>query len=297
MWFSKQKEKDEPLRTLRESEIQEKLYGRFRRPFPEKLSDDLNFSSSEKSASAVTIPQKSTTPNELLKSKEILYPKAVSGGSLPSRDASSADGYRSSDFSPSKKSLRILNFSVVAKVLSFVLIGFVAFFATWWIAFQMHEEKPNNERVSIGKENVSGSANETLLPMMPQKSAQPLKNAVVNEVTAKNEAQERPVKITPVKIEPERSEKTEKPALASYYSIQICTYYSESDANNLIEELEALSLPAFHITSPVRGSESKMHLVMLGKDASASDAQKRLEEFKKLGISKKFSDAYVRKVS
>lgn len=75
MWFSKQKEKDEPLKVLKEREIQEKLYGRFRRPYPETVSGDNNSGIAEHQTATVTTPSKPPVAVEPSKPKELNQPK------------------------------------------------------------------------------------------------------------------------------------------------------------------------------------------------------------------------------
>lgn len=82
------------------------------------------------------------------------------------------------------------------------------------------------------------------------------------------------------------------------YSVQICTYRSESDAQKLVGRLKESNLSAFYQEVPGRqdGGNSKFFLVLLGKEPSYSDAQARLSEFKQLPISKEFSDSYIRRL-
>ena len=86
------------------------------------------------------------------------------------------------------------------------------------------------------------------------------------------------------------------PANGKAFTIQICTYRTETDARKLIARLEAFKLPAYYQIVPSKQSgSSKFYLVLIGQDPSYSDAQNRLLEFKQLAISKEFPDSYIRR--
>ncbi len=282
MWFSKQKEKDEPLKVLKEREIQEKLYGRFRKPYPETVSGDANSGMPENQTATITAQPKPAISIEPPKPKEASQSRPSINSTYQTKTSAASESYRQAAIPRSSRSLRILNIPVMIKLLGFVVLSIVVFFAAWWFAIQFHRSKsPVNEQPV--REGVS-----TLVAPAPQAySGKPSSSETASRV-------DQIEKVEPASGSPSANE----PALPSnFYSIQICTYYSESDANKLIEEMKALNIPAFHRTSGIRGSDSKLHMVMLGKDATFQEAQKRLEQFQKTEISKKFLDAYVRRVS
>jgi len=299
MWFSKQKEKDEPLKTLKEREIQEKLYGRFRRPYPDTISSD-RVAPAEIKPAASAMPQsvKSSTLVESSKPREYSYPKNVPESVNQPRHVSLQAAYHDDPLPRSRRSFRILNFSVISKILGLVILSIAVFFLAWWLAIQFHHEKP--QAIRSGSELAFDRGVSAPAAVTDSKAMQESRKKTSDIARDDKEKQVRSTVTAAPSIksqagQDENSAQAIPPEI--FFSIQVCTYNSEDDANRLIGELKSQNMPAFHQTSPIRGSDSKLHLVMLGKDATYPDAQKRLEQFRKTEVSKKFSDAYIRRVS
>ena len=82
------------------------------------------------------------------------------------------------------------------------------------------------------------------------------------------------------------------------FAIQVCTYRSVSDAQNLVERLQVLKLPVYYQGFPSEDGTTtpKFYIVLLGKYTTYNEAQNKLTEFKSLPTAKEFSDAYIRRL-
>ena len=79
------------------------------------------------------------------------------------------------------------------------------------------------------------------------------------------------------------------------YAIQICTYQREEDASHLVSELEALKFDAFHRKIQSTSSRPNSYFVVfLGKRDTFGAAHALLKEFKKTTLFNHFSDAFIR---
>ena len=81
-----------------------------------------------------------------------------------------------------------------------------------------------------------------------------------------------------------------------YYAVQVCTYFRESDARELTQELTALNFPAFYQHVSSGGQNVHHYVVFLGKEETYSAAEAKLEAFKKTKRFQSFPDSFIRSV-
>lgn len=80
------------------------------------------------------------------------------------------------------------------------------------------------------------------------------------------------------------------------FTIQVCTYRTEADAQKLTDRLKAMDLSArYEIAGSQSGESRRFYIVMIGKENTYEEAQTKLDAFKKLPVAVEFSDAYIRK--
>lgn len=292
MWFTKQKEKDEPLKVLKETEIQEKLYGRFRKPHTNTPSSTQAAKASDLNVAAVMNPtSKGLAVSDYEKPKETHQIKSSAESVYTSKTSNKPPSAPRRIVLPRpSRSLRLINISVVIKVLAFSTISVAVFFVTWWLAIQFHRTKSANPVHSARIEAAPAA-----MIANPQTEGTAKASSDTSTASARTASADQAASNT--NENKDGGGKAAAPVSGNYYAIQICTYYTAEDAQKLINEMTAQNLPAFHYTSPIRGSDSKLHMVMLGKDATYPEAQKRLEQFRKTELSNKFSDAYIRRLS
>ena len=82
-----------------------------------------------------------------------------------------------------------------------------------------------------------------------------------------------------------------------YYSVQICTYQREQDAQQLTDELKNMSFHAFYLRILSSQQQIPHYVVFLGKEDTYSEASARLKEFRKTQQFQKFSDSFIRSIS
>jgi hypothetical protein len=73
-----------------------------------------------------------------------------------------------------------------------------------------------------------------------------------------------------------------------HYVVQVCTYFRESDARRLTQELASLNFPAFY-----QKVSSGHYLVFLGKEETYSAAEAQLQKFKTTKQFESFPDSFI----
>lgn len=79
-----------------------------------------------------------------------------------------------------------------------------------------------------------------------------------------------------------------------YYTVQVCTYERESDAQQLTHELKSLNFPAFYLPLPSLQQRITHYVVFLGKEETYAGANTKLNEFRKTEDFQKFPDSFIR---
>ena len=83
------------------------------------------------------------------------------------------------------------------------------------------------------------------------------------------------------------------PPSSKSYVIQVCTYTSPMDAEQLAEKMREADLPAF-VEPMGRASGKTFYPVFLGRFETFQEAQARLKEFRGKPASKDFQDSFIR---
>lgn len=110
--------------------------------------------------------------------------------------------------------------------------------------------------------------------------------AVISQTTAKTVE-------TAAPEQTEQATETSASATRGAYAIQVATFASKNDADNLAKRLEASGLSAF-VRSLTRPGGRVYQCVFLGRFATYAEAESKLGEFKKHESAKPFQDAFVR---
>lgn len=106
------------------------------------------------------------------------------------------------------------------------------------------------------------------------------------------------VKVTPVQEHvPAAPIKKPPVSIQKFYTVQVCTYQRERDAQDLVHQLQGMGLPAFSQKTSARDQGIALHLVFLGRSATYAEAKNQLEEFRKSSLFHKFSDSFIRSVT
>ncbi len=255
--FSK-KSNSEPLKALNEREIQERLYGRYH---------------------AGSLKTNAASANTAVLHKVEVKSRLEPSSSQPSQKVLpfnfSALFFKFQKRFPWKFSGLLIG-SVIGGVFVFQLLSF-------WMG-----------TLSRSAQSISASVRKTT-PSQIQTSAIEVKKKPMAGVKPAEKALP-PQTMTPTseaKPAPPRASDTPK---KRYYAVQVCTYFRESDARELAQELTALNFPAFyqHVSS---GSQNVHHyLVFLGKEETYSAAEAKLEVFKKTKQFQSFPDSFIRSV-
>ena len=256
--FSK-KSNSEPLKVLNEREIQERLYGKYHADSPK-----------------ITAASTNTAVLHKVEAKSRLEPSFSS--------------------QPSQKALP-LNFSALFFKLqkrfpwrfSGLLIGSVigGVFVLQLLSFWMGTLSQSSQLISASVRKTTPNQIQTSaveVEKKPMAGAKPAEEALSPQTAAPTSE----AKPTPPRVSDTPKKK--------YYAVQVCTYFRESDARELTQELTALNFSAFyqHVSS---GSQNVHHyLVFLGKEETYSAAEAKLEAFKKTKRFQSFPDSFIRSV-
>lgn len=130
------------------------------------------------------------------------------------------------------------------------------------------------------------------------KPAQPPAVSVSSPSAARPAVRETQVTAVSPEAAPVRpAEVQAKPAaLEAPYVVQIATFASEIDAQNLVESFEGENLPAF--TKDLKRAGGKIYYsVFLGRYKNYQEAQRGLGFFRKKVVAKSFQDAFIRTLS
>ncbi len=124
-------------------------------------------------------------------------------------------------------------------------------------------------------------------------------NAEVSVVPAKPVA-ERPVVITPAPVRPKKVHASEGSAAATTavpgsgsYVIQVVTYPTKQDADQVVETFRIAGLRAF-VRENTRPSGRLFYLVLLGGFRTEAEAQAQLLKFRAKEVARPFQDAFVK---
>lgn len=110
--------------------------------------------------------------------------------------------------------------------------------------------------------------------------------------------EERQVTITPAPVRPKKVAAPDTavktpPVSSSTYVIQVVTYPSKQDADQIVASLKKAGLQAF-VQENARPSGRVFYLVLIGGFRTASEAQSQLLKFRALEAARPFQDAFVR---
>jgi hypothetical protein len=83
-------------------------------------------------------------------------------------------------------------------------------------------------------------------------------------------------------------------SLIRMYAVQVCTYQREDDAARLTGELKTFNFDAFYKAMQSRGRRLPYYVVFLGQDENFAGAQALLKEFKNTSLFSDFSDSFIR---
>jgi cell division septation protein DedD len=163
---------------------------------------------------------------------------------------------------------------------SAVLAVFLLF---WGVnALNSQREEAMRDRYKIPGESVSVKTPEAVPPVVPAPSAV-----------------ERPVVITPAPVRPKNVRVSEGNTAVSAsmsgssYVVQIVTYPTKQDANQIVNALRRAGFRAF-VKEDTRPSGRLFYLVLLGGFRTEADAQAQLLKFRTTEVARPFQDAFVR---
>jgi len=267
--FSKKSE-SEILRTLDEKEIQKRLYGKYHR-------EEVPSSPNNHSNVTATLPR-------------LEIPK-VSKPVPFSERLKSFFAYVQDLFSPFLKAFpwRFTGIVIGGLVLAVFLLQGLSFWFSKMKStphYTRHIARATKGERAIRKVNVK--------PVEPKKETF-RSEAPKKKVESRTESSAvLPIAIPAPPLSPVQAEESLK---KKYYSVQVCTYQREQDAQQLTEELKRMGLPAFYLRFLSSQQQIPHYVVFLGKEETYSGANARLKEFRKTQQFQKFPDSFIRSVS
>ena len=330
-FFSKKKNADAPSSVLSESEIQKKLYGEFSDGVSHVVIGDREHF--KEPASAPLLPKESSlgkdaafdlfsVQREALSEPE-LSPRQVSPEQKPAdhasryvplhdfekkpvspaSESSGSDSYARFRYNrPQENKLALFldllkGFSEKTGELFKVFLDpeqvairrafywgaavLVVFLLFWGVnALNSQREEAMRARYKIPGESVPVKTPATVAAVVPAKP-----------VT------ERPVVITPAPVRPKKvraegSAATAAP-LSGSYVIQVVTYPTQQDANQIVDTFRRAGLRAF-VKENTRPSGRLFYLVLLGGFRTEAEAQAQLLKFRAKEVARPFQDAFVK---
>jgi hypothetical protein len=158
----------------------------------------------------------------------------------------------------------------------------VVFLLFWGVnALNSQREEAMRARYKLPGEKVSAKAPDTVVAVVP---AQPVA--------------ERPVVITPAPVRPKKGHSSESSAATAApsktsYVIQVVTYPTKKDADQIAETLNRAGLNAF-VKENARPSGRLFYLVLLGGFRTEAEAQTQLLKFRAKEVARPFQDAFVK---
>lgn len=303
MWKSAKKNPDHPLKVLEEKEIQAKLYGEFSNAKLKVASPPV--SSPGKAGATERMSELSNVVGSGSWKSEGSRVETPATKPLPaSRDAdhvAKQDPGAAQGLGPAKGASQQVHSKkrVGWIVLLIILIGVgflaISFFhrnlrhrvtqQMWMETTPSLDVHDASTGIDAKKKVVQSEADLVMAePVLPQA---PAPSRADSEVEVKSGASEKP--------STEGSEDQQRPISEKVYSIQVCVFNAQTDAEKLVDRLRELELPA-HLETAPRPAGGNRYIVLLGKDPAYSQAQKRLASFRKLAVSKEFNDAYIREI-
>ena len=162
-----------------------------------------------------------------------------------------------------------------------VLVVFLLFWGVNALNSQREEAMQTRYKISGEKALVRESVQETAV--VP---ASPITKPVV----------ERPVVITPAPVRPEKrhdSDQTVSASASGPYVIQVVTYPTRQDADQIVNVFERVGLRAF-VKEDARASGRVFYLVLIGGFRTAAEAQAELSKFRTKEVARPFQDAFVK---
>lgn len=286
----------QPLRPLKEKEIQEYLYGRHR---------------------SRTVPAAGDLETRI---KEAL-PKQPSfqAVSIRPRNPACANGSAGGTARPKTERFALSGvFTSVPRPLAGIVAGAfvsailaVSFISSWLGGIQEREERKQAERLraipeerekmiddsrflkgerrnrtpesqAAGRSQVSRDTNLEMTSGFMVQSEPPLSSSLASGDPLTNR--------TP----PAASEAPSASAKKKVYAVQICTYQKEQDALALVDQLKQAHFNSFYRRMASQNNRIPFFVVFLGQRESFSEAQSMLSDFRKTELFKNFSDSFVR---
>ncbi|PIQ86310.1 MAG: hypothetical protein COV74_05445 [Candidatus Omnitrophica bacterium CG11_big_fil_rev_8_21_14_0_20_45_26] len=330
MWFIfKKKNSNAPLKTLNEQEIQEKLYGRYHQKQKASnhfgtlgSSDETLTLSADNQINLQTKKENKTRPAN---TAVLDLPKVAKAETPPSHKTYSIPlaptpikttpnlwGYVR-DLTNRIFSLFSWRYTVAAMIL---LAGIGLLSLIPWDKFKSREMPPpviQRDRAVLRTPIPQETQTPAVVTKIPATAENPDKKATAEESAQGSKVEEKAQQTISTETEkqaiseaqgknmgePPVSDVSSAAATQKSYTIQVCTYVQEADAKMLVEKLETENLPAFYQESGNTSGASagrQFYVVFLGKDKGYSEAKERLAAFKKLSVSKDFSDAFIRRL-
>jgi len=313
MWsFSNKNKSNIPLRPLNEKEIQEKLYGTYRKKSQRNLrpaSSAQLLKPLKEDPVGTTTTVKSVVErveaSEFIESPSVTQAEVSSESELPTPQwLKIATHCQFNLLGTVQDFIRRLIALFAWKYTSAVVIGAIILFSVaqipWSDIFSKSQKIGTNDFFASEKKNqivIMSRSDTTQVEVVDEgkTSEQPPVENIANDLNTKpaetDEAQS-------IQTESDGSDGGEMapPAAARQYTIQVCTYVAETDAQGLVDKLIADKLPAFYEPSGnLSGGQAKFYVVYLGRDNSYTDSRIRLNRFKTMPIAQDFTDAFIRR--
>lgn len=252
------KSNSEPLKSLNEREIQERLYGKY------------HADSSKTTTSSVNTP---ALPKMEIKNR--LEPTFSSQPSTKIGSSNFSAGF-----------LKLLKHFPwkFSSIMFGSLVG--AIFALQLLSFWMG---------TLGKSSrLSHQPTQKIAPNQNQGSVVNIK-APISEIKPKPEPVPPQASAPVLEMKPVPPKPVEEAPKKKYYAVQVCTYFQESEARELTQKLKTLNFHAFYQRGS-SNQNINHYLVFLGKEDTYSAAQAKLEGFKKSKEFRSFPDSFIRSV-
>ncbi len=149
------------------------------------------------------------------------------------------------------------------------------------------EPEKNVRRYAVGNEKRDSM-------QMPEKEVYHERAVVVSKVSGGDAV---PVKKNGALPEKEKSgaHSEEAAGVKNYhYTLQVCTYYNEDMAENLVAKLKDKGYDAFFIKEKTRRRGKNKYSVVIGRYVTSKEATKALNDFKNTKEYKTFSDSFIK---
>ena len=284
---------------LNEREIQEKLYGKYRVPQKNKIEantkESHRFFSGEANSGIAQLEADQATESPVSEPIENSKKASITAASSSTNYARYATQAAQGSNSPVAY-LAILKSKRFWKILGLLLVLSVGTLILQKLWMQLSEFRSQAKSTQTDNQfSVSDSA----IPVVSSTKKQDVSATVASSESAlletlRNDAASHVPLREP--IETTKSENLNE-SIENPFSVQVCTYRLESDAQRLTERLQTENFSAFYQPSASRRDRNpKFYVVYVSREATYQDAQLALNKFKQSSISKEFPDAYIRKL-